>query len=363
MSLRIVCVACGGQSTEHEVSLLSANNVIDALPQDQYRPLITGIDKEGLWWLYPDGKFCRNADDPNKICLAANGIPVFPVRYPEGPALQELHSGKRHPFDLLFPVLHGSNGEDGAMQGLCQMLDCPCVGCDVSSSAACMDKDTSKQILAANGIRVARARLLRKGAELLHSGEIIAELGLPLFVKPACTGSSVGVAKIKSENELAAAVVDAFRYDRKVLVEEYIQGREIECAVLGNSEPFCAVPGEIIPHTEFYSYEAKYLLADGASLKAPAELSADQVAEVQALACRAYRALGCSGMARVDFFLKADGSWVLNELNTIPGFTKISMYPKLMQLSGFPYPELIARLLQLSMDAHAENKMLSNALP
>lgn len=363
MSQRIVCVACGGQSTEHEVSLLSAKNVTDALPRDKYTPLITGIDKRGLWHLYPDGHFCVNADDPTKIALAPSGIPVFPVRSTDGPALQELHSGIRHPFDILFPVLHGANGEDGAMQGLCQMLSCPCVGCDVSSSAACMDKDTTKQLLAANGIGVARSVVLRNGNGSLQAEEIVATLGLPLFVKPAHTGSSVGVAKVKSIAALAAAVADAFRYDRKVIIEEYVQGREIECAVLGNAEPFCAIPGEIIPHTEFYSYEAKYLLADGASLKTPADLTPDQIAQVQALACRAYQILGCSGMARVDFFFKPDGSWVLNELNTIPGFTKISMFPKLMQLSGFSYPSLIARLLQLSIDFHAENAMLSEAIP
>lgn len=363
MSQAIVCVACGGQSTEHEVSLLSAKNVTDALPRDKYTPLITGIDKQGMWHLYPDGHFCVNADDPTKISLAPSGIAVFPVRSCDGPALQELSSGKRHPFDILFPVLHGANGEDGAMQGLCQMLACPCVGCDVGSSAACMDKDITKQLLAANGIRVARSVVLRHGNNNWQAAEIIATLGLPSFVKPAHTGSSVGVAKVKSIDALAVAIADAFRYDRKVIVEEYIQGREIECAVLGNAEPFCAIPGEIIPHTEFYSYEAKYILADGASLKTPADLTSDQINQVQALACRAYQILGCSGMARVDFFLKPDGTWVLNELNTIPGFTKISMFPKLMQLSGFSYPELIARLLQLSVDFHAENAVLSEAIP
>ena len=363
MSQRIVCVACGGQSSEHEVSLLSAKNVTDALPRDKYTPLITGIDKKGLWYLYPDGHFCISADDPTKISLAPSGIPVFPVRSSDGPALQELSSGKRHPFDILFPVLHGANGEDGAMQGLGQMLSCPCVGCDVSSSAACMDKDTTKQLLAANGISVARSVVLRNGHSSLQAEEIVATLGLPLFVKPAHTGSSIGVAKVKSVDALAAAVTDAFRYDRKVIIEEYVQGREIECAVLGNAEPFCAIPGEIVPHTDFYSYAAKYLLADGASLKTPADLTPDQIAQVQALACRAYQLLGCSGMARVDFFFKPDGSWMLNELNSIPGFTKISMFPKLMQLSGFSYSSLIDRLLQLSIDFHAENAMLSEASP
>lgn len=358
MAQCIVCVACGGQSTEHEVSLLSAKNVIDALPRDKYLPLIAGITKQGLWQLYPDGHFCLHDDDPDKITLAPSGIAVFPVRGPDGPALQELNNGRRHPFKVMFPVLHGANGEDGAMQGLCQMLACPCVGCDVTSSAACMDKDITKQLLAANGICVARSVVLRHAGSAWKPEDVIATLGLPLFVKPAHTGSSVGVTKVKSLAGLAPAVAEAFRYDRKVIIEEYIPGREIECAVLGNTEPFCAIPGEIIPHTEFYSYEAKYLMVDGASLKTPAELDPEQIARAQQLACHAYQILGCSGMARVDFFLKPDGSWILNELNTIPGFTKISMFPKLMQLSGFSYSSLIDRLLHFSMEFFTANTQL-----
>lgn len=350
-----VCVVCGGQSAEHEVSLQSARNVLGAMDRERYEVVLAGIGKDGVWRLYGDeATFCEDADDPSRIRLSpAAGVEAFPVLTSEGAALVEVGGGRRHPFRLLFPVLHGTNGEDGAIQGLCRMLNVPCVGCDQAASANCMDKDIAKRLLEADGVRVARWVTLRRGQPAPSAAEMLSRLGSPVFVKPSRAGSSVGVSKVRTPAELSAAVEEAFRYDTKVLVEEAIVGREIECAVLGDSEVRVAVPGEVIPKVEFYSYEAKYIMSDGAALEAPARLTQEQVAAVQALAARAFRCLECSGMARVDFFLTHDGEWVLNELNTIPGFTRISMYPRLWQLSGLSYAELVGELMELALSRPA----------
>ena len=352
MSKPVICLLCGGQSTEHEVSLMSARNVVAAIPGEKYELLIVGIDQEGGWWLYEDGQFVEHGDDPARITLAPGGTGVSPVRWKGRSALAILGSG-REPiaFDLLFPVMHGRNGEDGAIQGLAQLLGCPCVGCGMTASALCMDKAFAKQILEQEGIRTARWVLLVKGEEQVSASEAIAKLGLPLFVKPANAGSSVGVVKVHTESEFEAAVAEAMRYDSRVLVEECVKGREIECAVMGNHQLFCGLPGEIVPKVDFYSYEAKYTLEDGAELLAPAELTPEQIARVQKIAAKAYKALSCRGMSRVDFFLKPDGEFILNEINTIPGFTKISMFPRLMGVSGIGYSELVDRLIQLSLEA------------
>lgn len=359
MTKTTLCLVCGGQSTEHQVSLLSAINVAAAIPRDNFALLTVGIDQQGQWLWYPDGVFQVNSHDPDLIALAPEGIPVFPALTDNGAALVELNNpGQKHPFEMIFPVLHGTNGEDGAIQGLAQMLNCPCVGCGIASSAICMDKEVAKRLLHAAGIKTARGKCLKAGQDNPDAESIAAELGLPLFVKPASGGSSVGAAKANCVAELAANIKAAFQYDEKVLVEEYIAGREIECAVLGNNELSCAVPGEVIPKVGFYSYEAKYTMADGAELRAPAELTATETAQVQNLAKKVYQTLECEGMARVDFFLQKDGTWVLNEVNTIPGFTNISMYPRLQALSGTPYPKLVERLLQLCQDKHRRQMAL-----
>ena len=252
--------------------------------------------------------------------------------------------------DARVRVMHGRNGEDGAIQGLAQLLGCPCVGCGMTASAICMDKACAKQILEYEGIHTARWILVVRGEEPLTAETAIAKLGLPLFVKPANAGSSVGVVKVRNASEFDAAIAEAMKYDDRVLVEECIVGREIECAVMGNHQLFCAVPGEVVPKVEFYSYDAKYTLDDGAELRAPAQLTDDEIARVHAIASKAYKALGCRGMSRVDFFLKSDGAFILNEINTIPGFTKISMFPRLMGLSGISYSTLVDKLIQLSLE-------------
>lgn len=351
MSKPVICLLCGGQSTEHEVSLQSAKNVLAAIPRDKYDVLVVGIGKDGSWNWYEDGIFLVNADSPVDIALAPGALPVSPIRF-NGRCVLIAFKGARQsqPFDIIFPVLHGINGEDGTIQGLAQMLGCPCVGCGMTASAICMDKAFAKMLLEHEGIRTARWLLLRRGEELPPVQQVTAKLGMPLFVKPANAGSSVGVVKVKTPEEFVPAVALAMKYDSRVLVEEAVSGREIECAVLGNTELFCAAPGEVVPKVDFYSYEAKYTLEDGADLITPAPLTPGQLAEVQTIAKAAYRALGCRGMARVDFFLRQDGTWLLNEINTIPGFTRISMFPKLMGLSGIPYSELVDKLIALATD-------------
>lgn len=351
MSKTVVCLVCGGQSAEHEVSLQSARNVLAAMNRDRFDVVLVGIMKNGVWNYYEDQAcFLDHADDPKLVRLSeTSGAAAFPTLTPEGAALVELESGKKHHFDMFFPVLHGTNGEDGAFQGLARMLNVPCAGCEQAASANCMDKDLTKRLLEGAQIRVARWCVLHKGVTVLDTEKVIAELGLPLFVKPARTGSSVGVSKVRNAEELKAAVTDAFRFDSKLLIEEAIVGREIECAVLGNEHPRCAVPGEVVPTVDFYSYDAKYIDDDGAVLKAPAELTQAQIEQVQALACRAFSRLECAGMSRVDFFLTPEGEWILNEINTIPGFTKISMYPRLWQLSGLTYAQLVEQLIDLAL--------------
>ena len=264
--------------------------------------------------------------------------------------------------DVVFPVLHGAFGEDGTVQGLLKLADLPFVGAGVLGSAVGMDKDVAKRLLRDAGIAIARFLVFQVWQrEEIHYADIVSQLGLPLFIKPANAGSSVGVAKVTDEGQFAAAIDDAFRFDRKILIEEAIVGREVECAVLGNDRPEASAIGEIIPAHDFYSYAAKYIDENGAVLAIPAQLSEEAVRKVQKTAILAYQTLCCEGMARVDFFLKSDNTVVVNEINTIPGFTAISMYPKLWEISGLSYPALIDRLIRLALERHeAEHRLSTN---
>lgn len=314
----LVGVIYGGQSTEHEVSLLSAKNVIAALDKETYEIVRILLNKKGGWeW--------------------ENDLPI----------------------DVAFPVLHGPLGEDGTVQGFLKLMGIPFVGPSVLGSAIGMDKDVQKRLLRDAGIPVAKFLTVRNTErDSLSFAEVKKELGLPLFVKPANAGSSVGVHKVKSETDFAAAVADAFRYDSKILIEEGIVGQEIECAVLGNEEPEASVPGEVKPNHEFYSYEAKYLDENGALLEIPAKLSPQLTKKVQETALAAFKVLECEGMSRVDCFVTPDGRVLVNEINTIPGFTKISMYPKLWEASGLPYSALLDRLIALALARAAREKKL-----
>jgi D-alanine-D-alanine ligase len=354
-----VGVLFGGQSAEHEVSLQSARNVIEAIDPKKYQVVLLGIDRAGRWHLESATRFLLDAEDPRRIRLGEGGEDVALVPGDRSDLIRLGGSGLEEPLDVIFPVLHGPLGEDGTVQGLLRLANIPFVGSGVLGSAVAMDKDVAKRLLRDSGIPVADWVSLRRRDPARPDFARLAErLGLPLFVKPANMGSSVGVHRVADEDAFEAAVKDAFAYDRKVLVEEHIDGREIECAVLGNEAPLASVPGEIIPRHDFYSYEAKYLDQEGADLVIPADLSEDDAQRVQDLAIRTFQALCCEGMARVDFFLQPGGRLLVNELNSIPGFTRISMYPKLWEATGLGYSALVDRLIELALERGAEESAL-----
>jgi D-alanine-D-alanine ligase len=353
MCARNLLILCGGRSAEHEVSLQSAINVVAAVDRHAFDLAVVGIDKDGAWRRLPAPEFVVNRDDPARTALAPGGQGVSLCCRDGRGWLVPAAGGEPWPVDVAFPVLHGTYGEDGTIQGLLAMMNIPCVGCDQTSSANCMDKAITKQVLTYAGIPVAEGLIVTGGSGTVAAADVGRQLGWPVFVKPARLGSSVGVSKVKVPGDLGAALELAFRFDDKVLIERYMPGREVECAVLGNSSPRAAVPGEVVPQHEFYSYEAKYLDENGARLEAPANLSPEVAEQVKATAIQAFLAMGCSGLARVDFFLMPDGRLVVNELNTIPGFTRISMYPRLWQLSGLTYPQLVSELIRLAEERHA----------
>jgi len=307
-----VGILFGGKSVEHEISILSAKNVAQAIDRKKYHISFIKIDKRGA-------------------CFSKTAI--FKL-------IQSV--------DVIFPILHGPFGEDGTVQGMLKLANIPFVGPSVLGSAICMDKEVTKRLLKEGGIGIADF-LKIKDSDPISFSEVTAKLGLPFFIKPANLGSSVGIHKVKNEKEFKVALKDAFQFDSKILIEKYIEGREVECAVLGNENPIASRVGEIIPQHEFYSYEAKYLDENGAVLKVPAELEGDLEKRIQELSLKIFKLLECEGMARVDFFLNANHEIIVNEVNTIPGFTKISMYPKLFEASGISYSNLIDRLIQLAL--------------
>ena len=338
---------CGGTSGEHEVSLISAYNIQAALNREKYNVLLIGIDKNGGWYLGSDKSFWKNVKDVRKISF----VTEFPVRLPQRNLTEAGESGAvLSEVDVFFPITHGKLGEDGALQGLLELFGKPYVGSDVYGSAICMDKDVTKRLLRENGIPIAKYRMLRVPEELSFE-DAVQDLGDTLFVKPCREGSSLGVSKVRTADEYSYALREAFDADSKVLVEEAISGREIECSVLGNNFPQAAsVLGEIAPAHEFYSYEAKYVDEDGADLIVPAEIDLDVSLNIRQTAVEAFQITECRGMARIDFFLNRDNSFILNEINTLPGFTNISMYPKLWEASGLSYPELLERLIELALE-------------
>lgn len=352
-----IVIIFGGQSPEHEISLLSAQNVIDVL-QDKALCLI-GIDKDGRWLHYPDGNFTQKSGGKGE---------AYQVELANSSEVVSLHPGSREPFrvrskgedevrslgpiDCVFPVLHGINGEDGSIQGVLQSLDLPYVGCDVLGSSVSMDKDICKKLLEQAGIKTARSICIRSEEPSSHSfEEIKEELGLPVFLKPTSLGSSIGISKADSMESYYAALSKALKFDRKVLVESEIVGREVECAVLGNDQPVASLPGEVLVE-DFYSFEEKYSNTSSAKVQVPAELPSDLVRDIQITAIRAYKALECSGLARVDFFITKDESMLVNEVNTLPGFTSISMYPQMWEASGKSYRKLLIELLELAVERH-----------
>lgn len=364
-----VALLFGGKSAEHEVSLRSAKNVADAIDKKKFDVVLIGIDKTGKWLLPDTSQWLLNSGDPKLIALnKAGSSSAALVPQSEGKlSTIDFHTspspsptlGEGSAIDVVFPILHGTFGEDGTVQGLLKLAGVPFVGAGVLGSAVGMDKDVMKRLLRDAGLPIGKFVTVHASDTVPTFKKAVATLGLPLFIKPANLGSSVGVAKVHNAKEYTAAVADAFRYDRKILLEEYIEGREIECSVLGNDEIVASVPGEIIPHHEFYSYDAKYIDDNGAAIEVPAKLPKATVKKVRELAVKVAKTLSCEGLGRVDFFLKKNGDVVVNEINTIPGFTSISMYPKLWEASGIPYGKLIEILLNLAIERFEKEKQLS----
>jgi D-alanine-D-alanine ligase len=358
-----VAVLFGGRSAEHEISLLSAQNVLNALNTSKYEAVLIGIDKNGRWYYQEESLKLLYPNDPKMIALGDTSTEILFSQNTNDRSIREVHSDRElAKVDVIFPVLHGTYGEDGAIQGLARLANIPCVGPGILGSAVGMDKDIMKRLLRDAGIAVADFITLRPSNRDKHTYDELAEkFGREMFIKPANLGSSVGISLVKSADEFWKGIDLAFEYDQKVIVEEKIIGREIECAVLGNESPLASIPGEIIPKNKFYSYEAKYVDEEGARLEIPAKLTQAQISKVQHLALETFEILDCHGMARVDMFLTPDDSLIINEINTIPGFTNISMYPSLWKESGLPNEELVDRLIQLAMEYHqAQNSLRVN---
>ncbi len=354
MSKIKVAIVFGGKSTEHEVALQSAKSIINAIDKQKYELYLLGIDKSGKWHFNDPENYLNNPDDPKLIQLNTSAPEVILRTDGKSVNVTEAASGaKLGEVDVVFPVIHGAYGEDGTLQGVLRALEIPFVGVDILASAVGMDKDIAKRLWRDAGIPIARFFTYHKHQLGQLSFETVsAELGLPIFVKPANAGSSVGVSKVTDAAGYEKAVNDAFQYDRKILIEEAIVGKEVECSVLGNENPKASVIGEIVPTRDFYSYEAKYIDADGAVMKIPADITPAVSDALRDAAIKAFSSIGGEGLSRVDFFLKADNTFVLNEINTLPGFTKISMYPKLWEATGLNYPDLIDSLIDLALDRH-----------
>ncbi len=318
-----VGIVFGGKSAEHEVSVQSAQSVYRAIDKTKFAVSMLRIDKQGNW-------------ESNPFNLSKK-------------------------FDIIFPVMHGTYGEDGSIQGMLKMLDLPYVGPDILGSAISMDKDVTKRLLHQADINVAKFEVFRVGDKVTFL-KLKKKFGLPMFIKPANLGSSVGVSKVTNEKEFKNAVKSAFKYDVKILVEQAVVGREIEVSVLGNENPIASVPGEVITQNGFYSYEAKYIDENGALLEVPAKLSPSVVKKIQNMALKTYKTLCLEGMARVDMFLTTSGRVVINEVNTIPGFTNISMYPKLWEVSGISYTKLLGTLIHLALLRHNRQQQLKTSL-
>jgi len=364
-----IAVIFGGQSPEHEVSLRSAYNIMAAMDKAKYTPAPVGIDKTGKWWLFPtdplDSAF-GDLDAPKTTHLNLdNGQEVTLLLDGSGTLLGLENHQALSRIEAAFPIVHGDTGEDGALQGLLTMAGIPYVGPDVLGAAVGMDKEVTKRLLAEAGIPSTPYLPFFKG-NVPTAEDVEQKLGWPVFVKPANAGSSVGVSKAGGNHkDYYDAVGQALKYDTKGLIEQAVTGREIECAVMGNETPQASVPGEILVADghEFYSYESKYIDDKGASVVVPADLTEAEIAKVQDMAIRTYKTLCCTGMARVDGFLmpppaggkNETGAFLINEINTLPGFTKISMYPMMWEASGLSYPALITRLIELAFERRANN--------
>jgi D-alanine-D-alanine ligase len=366
-----VAVLYGGRSAEHEISLLSARFVVESLDRRRFEPVLIGIDKDGRWSLQDEAALLAAPRDPRLVALGASMPAAALPAWPAG-GLEIASAGaapRKLDVDVVFPVLHGPMGEDGTVQGLLALAGVPHVGAGVLGSAVGMDKDVMKRLLAADGIPIVPHRVVRAADWARSRGSLAAEVeratGLPAFVKPANLGSSVGVSRATDAASLAAAIDEAFAWDDKAIVERGVPGvRELECAVIGNDDPIASCVGEIVvTHRDgFYSYDAKYVDAEGSETRIPADVPETVSSRLRELAIRTFQALGCEGLARVDAFLAPDGSVYVNEINTMPGFTAISMFPKLWEASGIRAEELVARLVDLALERAARRARLRTSV-
>ncbi len=349
----------GGRSGEHEVSILSANSVISAIDRQKYDVIPIGITKEGRWLPGQSPAPLVESKELQVRLLSSSSVNE-PIPLISHQKQGEILSGILEKVDVIFPVMHGPFGEDGTIQGLLELADIPYVGGGVLASSVGMDKALMKAVFLQNGLPVGDYLVYlrkewRSNPERVLN-EIEQRISYPCFIKPANLGSSVGISKAHQRNELKMSLDLAAEYDRKIVVEKMLNGKEVECGVLGNDEPKASIPGEIVPCTEFYDYEAKYILNDS-KLIIPAEISPELTRKVQDLAIHSFKAVDCAGLARVDFFVdEAKNEIYVNEINTIPGFTKISMYPKMWEATGISYTELIDRLLQLAVERYEDKK-------
>lgn len=359
-----VGIIFGGKSAEHEVSLQSAKNIVEAIDRNKYDVVLIGIDKDGKWHLNNEVSYLLNAENPKLIELNKSNDTIAIV--PGESENQLIHAASAlqlDQLDVVFPIVHGTLGEDGSLQGMLRIANIPFVGSSVLGSSVSMDKDIAKRLLKESNINVAKGLAYTRAKKPQISYEEAAEyLGVPMFIKPANQGSSVGVSKVSTKAEFEVGVEFAFQFDHKIIIEENLVGREIECSVLGNAEPKASLLGEILPQTEFYSYESKYIDEKGADLAIPADITSEMTKRMQEVAVNAFETLQCEGLARVDFFLTDEGAIYVNEVNTLPGFTKISMYPKLWEISGISYPELISELIELAIERQQNDCMLKNTV-
>ncbi|MEI8097113.1 MAG: D-alanine--D-alanine ligase [Candidatus Moraniibacteriota bacterium] len=349
-----VGILFGGRSAEHEISLQSAKNILSSLDRKKYNPVLIGIDKSGVWRLYDEANFLLNENDPIKIKLNTSEHTTALIPGSNG-ALSNTTSLS---LDVVFPALHGPFGEDGTIQGILRLANIPFVGANILGSAIGMDKDVMKRLLRDANIPIAKFITLNFGEEIPSYESVQKNIGIPCFIKPANLGSTIGVGKAHNKIEYLQNIQNASMYDSKIIIEEYIKGREIECAVLGNESPIASIVGEIIPLREFYSYEAKYIDKEGAYVEIPAKISDELIEKVHAIAIKTFKTLSCEGLGRVDMFLTDKNEIIVNEINTMPGFTKISMYPKLWEASGISYTELISRLIDLAMERFKKEQMI-----
>jgi len=343
-----VAILLGGKSVEHKISLKSARNIIDHIDLNRYDPVLIGIDQEGSWYYLKEYTTHVSGGEPLAVRMTQEATPFFLIS-------NQQSLGK---IDVAFPVLHGTDGEDGGIQGLLRTLNIPCVGSGVLGSSIAFDKLASKKLLLQANIPSAKYMAISvTEKDQISFEEVESKLGVPFFIKPVASGSSVGVYKVKGKESFHKSLNDAFQYDNTLLVEEFVEGREIECAVMGNDPVEASLPGEIriVGDHDFYSFDAKYVDETGAQLDMPASLPEETIHRVQDLAKRAFKALYCEDYSRVDMFLKNNGDILINEINTIPGFTHISMFPQLWTLTGITYTQLITKLISFALERHKQS--------